>query len=290
MKELKATRPINDEQVLSFIEKNISGKSLYKKNLIGDFCHEYSDWIQSSKLNNLQGLDKFKNLKYVHGTSESFNGFYLNNNDKRFRVARGDFFYHRIMFRDRFNWEFIEDDILRKGDAVIISLPFSDTCDKHFMMDDILDTCDELKIPVFVDCAYMIMARDIEFDFDRDCIEGVSFSMSKGFIGTEHLRIGVRFTKKDLDDPIDIINSFEMVNYIGCDIGRKLIKKYDSDFVQNKYYDKQVEVCKELNIEPSKCIIFGVTDENHNFFGRELFNRGTKWRRVCITEEIEKSV
>jgi len=283
----QTTKPIRDKEVLSFIENNINGTILYDKNIVKDFCKEYSDWIQSSKLNNLQGLDKFKNLKYVHGTSESFNGFYLQHNNKRFRILKGDFFYHKIMFRDRFDWEFIENDNLKTNDAVIISLPFSDYCDKHPLMDKILNECDELNIPVFIDCAYMIMSRDINFNFDRKCIEGVSFSMSKGFIGTEHMRIGIRFTREDLDDPIDMSNSFEMVNYIGCDIGRKLIRHYDSDFVQNKYYDKQLEVCQELNIQPTKCVIFGLTDKNDRRF--DEYNRGTDWRRICLSEKLGES-
>ena len=61
---------------------------------------------------------------------------------------------------------------------------------------DVLDECDKLGVPVFVDCAYLVMARDIKFDFDRECIEGISFSLSKGFYGAEHLRIGMRLTKK----------------------------------------------------------------------------------------------
>ena len=53
-----------------------------------------------------------------------------------------------------------------------------------------------------------------------------------------------------------------MVNWIGPDIGLKLIDRFDTDYLQNKYHKKQLKVCKELNIQPSKCVIFGITDKN----------------------------
>ena len=125
------------------------------------------------------------------------------------------------------------------------------------------------------------MARDIEFDFDRKCIQGISFSLSKGFYGAEHLRIGLRLTREFTDDPVEVFNDFQMINWRGPDVGLKLINNFEHDFIQNKYYNKQIEICKELNIKPSKCAIFGITDENHPDFG--YHNRGTEWRRVCIS-------
>ncbi len=67
---MKGARPIPDKTSYNFITKNINGKSIYEKNLVKDFCNSYSDWIQSSKLNNLQNLNKFKSLQFVHGTKE----------------------------------------------------------------------------------------------------------------------------------------------------------------------------------------------------------------------------
>jgi hypothetical protein len=128
------------------------------------------------------------------------------------------------------------------------------------------------------------MARDIEFDFDRKCIQGISFSLSKGFYGAEHLRIGMRFTREDIDDPVDVFNSFEMVSYISCDIGIKLFNNFETDYLQNMYREKQIQVCNDLFLEPSKCVIFGITDETHLRFGD--YDRGTRWRRVCISNLI----
>jgi len=278
---LKPARPVPDREAYQFIVNNINGNSLYEKNLPEKFCSEYLEWIKSSNLNNLINLDKFKSLQFVHGTSQSFDFFYLTNHKKRFRTFKGDFMYHQIMFRNGYDWKYIDDEEIKKGDVVIFSVPFSDFGDIHPRTDEILDKCDKLGVPVFLDCAYMIMVRDIEFDFDRKSIQGISFSLSKGFYGTEHLRIGMRLTKEFTDDPVEVFNDFQMINWIGPDIGLKLINNFEHDFIQNKYYDKQIEICKELNIEPSKCVIFGVTSKTHSKFGG--YDRGTKWRRVCIS-------
>ena len=270
---LRASRPVPDKEAYQFIVDNINGNSLYEKDLPEKFCQEYLEWIQSSKLNNLINLNGFKSLQFVHGTSQSFDFFYLINHTKRFRGFKGDFMYHKIMWKKGYEWKHIEDGEIERGDAVIFSLPFSDFGSVHPRTNEILDKCDELGVPVFLDCAYMIMARDIEFDFDRKCIQGISFSLSKGFYGAEHLRIGLRLTREFTDDPVEVFNDFQMINWIAPDVGLKLINNFEHDFIQNRYYNKQIEICKELNIEPSKCAIFGLADQTHTEFGE--FDRGT---------------
>jgi len=281
---MKGARPIPDKQSYEFIRDNIDGNCLYTPNLIQDYCSSYFEWIQKSKLNKLHNLNKFKSKKFVHGTSQSFDFFYLVNHNKRFRIFKGDFMYHQIMFRSGYDWKYLDDEEIKKDDVVIFSVPFSDFGDLHPQTNKVLDRCDGLGVPVFIDCAYMVMSRNIEFDFDRKCIQGISFSLSKGFYGAEHLRIGIRFTREDIDDPVDVFNSFEMVSYVSCDIGLKIFQNFETDYLQNKYHEKQIQVCSDLFIEPTNCVIFGITDETHLRFGD--YDRGTRRRRVCISNLI----
>ena len=281
MFNLRNSRLVPNKSVYEFVTSEIKNTNLYDLDKIPEFCENYSNWIQSTKLNNLIGLENFKSKQYVHGTCQSFDFFYLSHIRKRMRCFKGDFAYHRLSWDKKFNWCYLEDDHIQTNDAVIMSIPFSDSGDIHQRTYEILDDCEKWGVPVFIDCAYMIMSRDIELDFNRECIQGVSFSMTKGFYGAEHLRIGLRLTKEFTDDPVEVFNQFEMINWIGPDIGLKLMNNFEVDYIQNKYYDKQIEICKELNIEPSKCAIFGITDKN-NFKFKE-YDRGTNWRRVCIS-------
>ena len=281
MFNLRNSRPIPNKSVYEFVTSEVKNANLYDLDKIPKFCDNYSNWIQSTKLNNLIGLDNFKSKQYVHGTTQAFDLFYLSHPRKRMRCFKGDFAYHRLSWRDKFDWSYIEDDIIRENDAVIFSLPFSDLGDIHPLTNEVLDICDKLGVPVFIDCAYMIIARDINFDFNRDCIEGVSFSMSKGFYGVEKIRIGVRLTREYIDDSVEIFNSMQLLNTVGVHVGQKIIDNYSVDYNNEKYKDKQITICKDLDVEPSKCVLFGITSWDHWKFGD--YDRGTKWRRVCIS-------
>ncbi len=281
MFNLRNSRPIPNRDVYEFVTTEVKSANLYDLNKIPEFCENYLNWIQSTKLNNLIGLDNFNSKQYVHGTSQSFDFFYLSHTRKRMRCFKGDFAYHRLSWRDNFDWLYLEDDIIREGDAVIMSVPFSDLGDIHPQTDFILNICDKLDVPVFLDCAYMIIARDIDFDFNRECIQGVSFSMSKGFYGAEKLRIGLRLTRDYQDDPVEVFNSMQMLNTVGVHVGQKIIDNYSVDYNTETYRDKQEELCNQLKIGYSKCVLFGITDKNHPQF--KDFDRGTDYRRVCLS-------
>ena len=57
------------------------------------------------------------------------------------------------------------------------------------------------------------------------------------------------------------------------------IKKQNN---HNKFRDKQIEICDDLVIDPSDCVIFGLADETHPDFSD--YDRGSRWRRVCISK------
>ena len=129
-KLLRNTTPIKDPEVISFVKKTDTNNFLFNAlenlELKDIFLNEYFNWVQSSKLNNLNGLKKFKNLAYVHGTSQTFDAFYAENRNHRFRCFKGDFFYHSISWRNNYTYSYIDEEKLQPNDAVVISVPFSD--------------------------------------------------------------------------------------------------------------------------------------------------------------------
>tara|TARA_E500000331_G_scaffold263625_1_gene254630 strand:+ start:3622 stop:4503 length:882 start_codon:yes stop_codon:yes gene_type:complete len=279
----KRSRPIPNSEVFNFVGKALKQQYLYDKNVVDVFLHTYHEWLQSSKLNTLHGLDKFDKLGFVHGTSQAFDFFYAENKDRRMRCFKGDFIYHGVTWRNNYpNWKYLEDDEILANDAVIISLPFSDYGAEHPDMQSILDKCDELHVPVFVDCAYYSIARNINFDLNRECIKGVTFSLSKAFYGAERVRIGIRCKKEYNDDPVDLFTSMGMISKISAGVGLELCNEFSPDYNHEKYRLSQIDICKKLNIEPSDCVQFGITDENHKDFGD--YDRGSRWRRVCISK------
>tara|TARA_B100000029_G_scaffold247372_1_gene244227 strand:- start:960 stop:1841 length:882 start_codon:yes stop_codon:yes gene_type:complete len=281
-KLLRNTTPIMDPEVISFIkgvdEDNFLFNSLQNLKLKDAFLNEYFKWVQSSNLNNLKGLKAFDNLAYVHGTSQAFDAFYAENKNRRFRCFKGDFFYHSISWRNNYTYSFLDDDELKTNDAVVISIPFSDNGFIHPDTNSVIEKCNQLQIPVLIDLAYYNLAREINFNLDEPCISTVTFSLSKGFRLLDRLRIGMRCKKEFNDDPVDVMNSFDMINKPAAALALKIMKKFSPDHNQIKFFDKQKEICEKFNFEQSKCVVFGLGDETYS-----KYNRGSIWNRVCIS-------
>ena len=116
MFNLRNSRPIPNKSVYEFVVSEIKNANLYDLDKIPEFCENYSNWIQSTKLNNLIGLDNFNSKQYVHGTCQSFDFFYLSHPRKRMRCFKGDFAYHRLSWDKKFNWCYLEDDHIQIND------------------------------------------------------------------------------------------------------------------------------------------------------------------------------
>jgi hypothetical protein len=280
--------PIKDSKVLEFIKNtdsnNFFSKSLENTKILKQFTTYYFRWIQESKLNKLRGLQKFKHIAFVHGTSQSFDFFYAENKSRRFRCFKGDFFYHVISWkRNNSKFAYLDDGKINKNDAVIMSIPFSDTGYIHDMTLDVLDQCDKLGVPVMIDAAYYNLVRDLKFNINRPSINAITFSLSKGFYPLDKLRIGIRCKKDFSDDPVDVFNSYDMFNKAGAALGLQIMKKFSPDYNQEKYGKKQIEICNQFDLEPSKSVIFGLGDKKFS-----KFNRGSYTNRVCISKLLVK--
>ena len=276
------TLPIKNSEIISFVKKtdtnNFLFNALQNLELRDQFLNEYFSWVKTSKLNALEGLDQFKNLSYVHGTSQSFDAFYAENKNRKFRCFKGDFFYHTLSWRNNYEFSYLDDEKLDKNDAVVISIPFSDNGYIHPDTPQVIETCNKLEVPVLIDLAYYNLARGINFNLDEPCISTITFSLSKGFYLIDRLRIGMRCKREFNDDPVDVFNSFDMFNKAGAALGLEILKNFSPDYNQNKYYEKQKEICSNFNFEISNCVVFGLGDKNYS-----KFNRGARWNRVCIS-------
>jgi hypothetical protein len=283
----KSIRAINDENVLKFLDSIFRNKGvievLKNKQIEKSFLNQYKKWILSSKLNKLNGLNNFKFLNYANGSSQIFDYFYDKNKSRRFRAFKGEYAYHFTSWRNHFkNWKYLDKLDLKKNDAVIISLPFSDTGSKHPDMEELIYKCDKLNIPVLVDCCYYGMCKGIKFNFNHKSIKEIAFSLSKAF-PVSRVRIGMRLSKTDDDDPLFFLNKLGLVNKIGAYIGFQLIKKFKFDYIYKKYHQKQKYFCKKMNLEPSDVVCLAIGGKEW-----KKYNRGNKTNRLCLSSLYEK--
>ena len=261
---------VADDKVMNLLVQDTTpALALADENIHTKFCNEYKHWITTTDNNSVLGLDEYNYACYTNGTTEAFDKFYAKHSTKRFRFFKGEYLYHRLSCRNNnYDWKYLEDGRLNKDDVVIISLPFSDTGNKHNDMDFILHNCSAMEIPVLLDCAYLGVCNDITFDLTHKCITDVTFSLSKSLYAA-HLRIGMRLTREDDDDPLFVTNKIGYINRASAHIGRKLIRQFHPDYIYNKYRDRQLEICNILDVEPSNCVLFGIGDDKWNEYNRD---------------------
>jgi len=283
---LRGAKPVSDLKIKNFIQALNPTSDLYNLTIQETFVNNFFNWINSSKLNNLTGLEKFSNRQLVSGTSQAFDHFYWRHKSKCFRMFRGEFMYHSAVLKHGGVWKYIDDDQLTINDAVIISIPFSDYGKQRNDTITILEKCNSLNIPVLLDFAYYPCTKNIKIDLDLyPCVETATFSISKAFYGAEFLRVGMRLERKYTDDGIDVFNSVEMVNRMSISIANSLIDNYSVDHNWRNYSEAYEKVCANMDLQSTDCIMFGLGNSKYN-----EFNRGTEVNRVCISELIGEEI
>lgn len=226
-----------------------------------EYLSKFHDWIKSSSLNSVHGLERFTARHLINGTTQSFDEAYHRYANRRLRFFRGEYAYHRRCFK---NWKFIEDAPLDKDDFVIISYPFCSTGNKHLNYDQVLEHCTHLKIPVVIDCAYFGTCQDLNIDVSSPCIESVSFSLSKG-TGLGDIRSGIRYSFFDDFFPISQQNKYDHTVLAAAKIGLYMMSEFTPDFIPQKYRIAQIAVCQELNIQPTPCMHLGNAQQHENW-------------------------
>jgi hypothetical protein len=274
--ETCATR---DRAVKEYIE-NLA--SLDNEKIKKDFLGTYKNWIFSTHPN-IKGWQDYNELCFTQGTTESFAQFYLRfRENKRLRLARGEYFYNQMMkglwYKENFAW--LDEDEIRQNDVVLISVPFSDTGAVPNNLENLLQQCDHNNVPVMLDLAYINIAINLEVDLTHPCIEYVVSSLSKVF-PVELYRIGIRMQRKKFEDQLYVINedNYNYINVLSAFVGYKLMKTYTADFVYKKYRIKQLEMCKKLDVDPSPCVYFGIDKKNQY----QEYKRGGDTARLCFS-------
>jgi len=276
---------VQDPATMKVLRNNYNFTDLNSDSIIDEYLHDYDAWIKSGTLNSFVGLGDFDYKCYSNGTTEAFDKYYMKNAQRRFRCFRGEYMYHKLAWRDKFSWEYLEEAPLHKNDAVVISLPFADTGNKHTEYHSLMRKCSSMGVPVLVDCAYYGACRNIKIDVAYPCITDVVFSLSKTF-PVAYARIGIRYTRTDDDDTMFVYHKINYNNKIGALIGMEYFKRFSPDYIPQKYIDKQQEFCNILNVEPSDTVLFGI-DYNNKY---NHYNRGGNSNRLSFHKQYIKGL
>lgn len=276
--ELKGGFAIQDVEITQSLTQHLSGYNwqsfLKNDGRLDELQKEYIDtfktWIESSTNNNVK-LGPFTHATITNGTSESFQMFMQRHNHRTFRFRQGEFMMHKITANNMnldwgYLWNHLDLNELTEHDAMIISLPYSNTCywDSNMSLKGMLTNCNKLNIPVLLDLAYFGTTTNIELDLNDpmfDCVEDVVFSLGKTFplIGA---RPGIRFQRSITDDAVFFANQHGIVNNFSCVAGLYAMTHYSADYIYNKYKETAELIAKNLNAELSMSVLFAASSDS----------------------------
>jgi len=285
---LQGSRAIPDSDIHHTVTEAISeyANTPVTFDHLNNFVNNFKDWVGLP-------LDKF-DADYSAGCTQSFDSFYLRHRHKKFRCYVGEYFYHLKTWQsNNIDWSFINNkNPLTNGDALVISYPFCDTGD--FWNSLVFEECCQKNIPVLIDMCYYPLTQGCNFNLDYECIDTVAFSLSKVF-PVANYRIGVRYTRNNINDGQKLHHSINYNNMLSAFIGIKLIEKYNVTHIHNIYNYKQKDACEFFNLTQSDSVLFGVGDKDWNIYSRSNllnayqldYNPNMFCNRICLIPVYE---
>lgn len=213
------------------------------------FVECFHGWLMGSRLNRISGLDAFPVRHVIAGVTHSLDDMHVRHG-KSLVVLPREYIYHR---RIRPDITVKDPEGLVQGDVLAMAIPFALYGGLHPRTREILDLAAARSVPVHIDGAWNGCLRGFEFDYDHPAIQSVSFSLSKG-LGLGANRIGVRYARERLEGPVTILAENEMTFDMAMWVGICFMKRFGSDWLQNKYSDAYNLLCQEYGLKPSNAI------------------------------------
>ena len=282
----KQAMPIVDKEIRSLI-LNTNVELLVSANAISSqFIASYLKWINSGDNFKVFGLDKL--YAYItDGITDAFNNFHLTYPTRETVVLPGEYPQHKRMGATVMESSTRSGYMpIYSGSKFIVSYPFSATGTVPKEFEDLMGTCSRRDIPVFLDCAFHGISNVEPIDISAyDCIKFVGFSLSKTFATGWSGRVGLCFTKEEqVYAPMHINTEWQYYNHASITLHNILMETFSSDYIYNKYRNKQVKVCDELGVVPSDTIVFGTTKDNKYL----KFTRDDVINRLCISYLLQE--
>ena len=251
------------------------------------FLSRYQSWIESSKLNNFKGLDAFE-YKYASvGTTQTLDWwhYYCSVNNLNLKMFRGEYPYNRDAYiQKKIEWAHSIDDIgLTQGDAVIVSVPFSGTGRIPERWNDMINICNQLKIPVLVDCAWFGTCFDIDINLDEPCIKMVAFSTTKG-LSCGNWRSGIVFSRIN-EGSLEVQTDWNHGNHLNTAIANCLMEKFTPDTIPKKYMEAHVAVCDHYGFEMTNTIHIAQAPKGPVY---DEFHRDGIYNRINIAKALKR--
>ena len=244
MKEInKKLFPLIDDKIFNL--KNRFFEESQKIPSKDEFIEQANSWFLSTKINKLNGIDKFSNKDIIIGCTQFIENLCLKYK-WNVQVLPEEYAYYSVMGKQSTNI----GELLPKV-PLIVSIPNW----KHGHRPEwkkILEECENKNIDIHIDCAWLTVARDIELDLDHPNIKTVGMSISK-YIGSWN-RVGLRWSKQKTLDSVTLFNAQGKYNDTLVSCGSFIMDNLERDYGWNTYGEKYKTVCQENNLEETNFI------------------------------------
>lgn len=254
--EVDRPQPLSDLKTETLIKEVLNGKinKDISDDLFTNFIENITTYITDSDINQIVGLEEFPNKDIILGCTHFIDNLYM---QSPCQTLLNDYKYHERLQLGQIN----EIGNLAKNVPLILSLPFPATGGIHPKIDDILSESLKKNIDVHIDGAWLLAAKNIDFDFAHPTIKSVGVSLSKG-LSLGWNRIGIRFKKIKHNDSISIMNKYNMTNKSLIIIGLHYLKNLTRDYFWKKYGNTYYKICTDFDLTPTDSIHIALKDNN----------------------------
>jgi hypothetical protein len=206
----------------------------------GKFIDTAEEWFLSTKINQLNVPQSFKDKDIIIGCTQYIETICLKNS-WNIQVLPNEYAYYTVWGKQA-----TLPGELKEGVPLIISLPnwrFGQYPD----WDKILKECEQKNIDVHIDCAWITVAKDIHIDFDHPNIKSFAMSISK-YIGSWN-RIGLRWSKQRAMDTITMFNVQGKWNDALTAVGIHYMNNIDRDYGWKEYHLIYNQLLQEYDLK-----------------------------------------
>lgn len=233
------------------------------------FIDRFRSWVSESRNNQFAGLESFLHAFATLGVTQALDAYHywIKAKGLRLRMLPGEYPYNLDVisgFDKQRDWVGLEP--LSKGDALIISVPFSATGNLPIGLTDLLDQCESLEIPVLIDCAWFGTCGGINVDLSHPAIVTAAFSTSKG-LNCGNWRAGVAFSRVAYP-VLQIQNQWDHSVHFNNRMGLLLLDNFSPDYVYDRYRAAQIQTCAVYGLIPSCSVHIGLGDPTWSNFDR----------------------
>jgi hypothetical protein len=230
-------------------------QNMHKQSTMDQFVKKADIWFKSTTINNIVGWSKLPCVDFTLGCThfiESTAGALRWN----IQVLPGDYSVYTFMGINT-----TQPGQLVPNVPLMVSLPQWKHLDIRPDWDKILNECEQKKISIHIDCAWLLAGRNFELDFSHPCIKSVGMSLSK--YNSDWNRCGLRWSKQRRMDSITILNHYyPTTNANIVSAGCHVIDSIPRDYIWNTYGQAHKEICEELKLEQTNIVHVAKNKEN----------------------------